>query len=108
MRQKIIEKVKVFLNIKDELQDELLSVIYDHTVQHLRVLCGRFDIPSALDFVIVEVMIIRFNRIGSEGMHVQNVDGLSQTFMEDDFQMYKNVILAEAGQSNKLKGIKFI
>lgn len=104
----VLGKVKTFLSIKDNLQDELLEAIKEQTENHLKALCGFNDIPTTLEFVVIEVMIIRFNRIGSEGMQSQRVDGLSQVFTDDDFKAYKGVIDNALGSKNATKGIKFI
>lgn len=108
MESSVLKKVKLFLNIQDELQDDLLVAIKEQTEQHLKALCGVDDIPSTLEFVVVDVMVMRFNRIGSEGMQSQSVDGLSQTFNSDDFENYKGVIQNFVAQQKVIKGVKFL
>ena len=44
--------------------------------------------PKELEFVLVELAIQRFNRIGSEGISSESVDGKSVSY-EDDFESYK-------------------
>ena len=75
----IIEQVKALLGIEDNLRDNLLSVI-----QGL--------IPEKLNYIIVEVMVKRFNKLGSEGLSSQSVEGLSMSFDLDDFAVYDAVI----------------
>lgn len=43
-------------------------------------------IPDPLKWIIDEVIIRRFNRLGSEGYQSQSVGGHSITFSADDFQ----------------------
>lgn len=42
----------------------------------------------------MEVSVIRFNRIGSEGLSSHTVEGESMAFTEDDFSGFKDEIQA--------------
>ncbi|MGO0107099.1 phage head-tail connector protein [Streptococcus suis] len=88
----IIEQVKALLGITDNLQDNLLLVVQDLTEAHFKAYSGQSLIPKSLEFIIVEVMVKRFNRIGSEGMKSQKVEGLAVDFAIDDFLEYDKVI----------------
>ena len=88
----IIEQVKTLLGISDDLQDNLLSVIRMITESHFKAYSKQDNIPENLNYIIVEVMVKRFNRIGSEGMSSQTVEGLSMAFELDDFGEYDKVI----------------
>lgn len=88
----IIEQVKALLGISDNLQDDLLEVIQELTEAHFMAYTGQTLIPTPLEFIIVEIMVKRFNRIGSEGMKSQKVEGLAVDFAIDDFASYDKVI----------------
>ena len=88
----IIEQVKVLLGIEDNLQDNLLSVIQDLTEAHFKAYSKQDSIPENLNYIIVEVTVKRFNKLGSEGMTSQNVEGLEMSFDLDDFAVYDAVI----------------
>lgn len=88
----IIEQVKTLLGISDDLQDNLLSVIQMLTESHFKAYSKQDNIPENLNYIIVEVMVKRFNRIGSEGMSSQTVEGLNMAFELDDFAEYAKVI----------------
>lgn len=88
----IIEQVKTLLGISDDLQDNLLSVIQMLTESHFKAYSKQDNIPENLNYIIVEVMVKRFNRIGSEGMKSQKVEGLDMEFALDDFAEYDKVI----------------
>lgn len=88
----IIEQVKALLGITDDLQDDLLEVIKELTEAHFKAYTGQETIPANLEFIIVEVMVKRFNKLGSEGMSSQGVEGLSISFDLDDFASYDKVI----------------
>lgn len=51
------------------------------------------EIPPNLEWVADEVVIKRFNRLGSEGYSSQSVEGHSIAFRTDDFAEYDPYIL---------------
>lgn len=103
----IIEQVKALLGISDDLQDNLLSVIQTLTEAHFKAYSNQDDIPDKLTYIIVEVMVKRFNRIGSEGMKTQKVEGLDMEFALDDFAEYDKVIKRQFA-SNFEAGFKML
>lgn len=76
----------------DEIKDKVQAVI-DLTEQRLTLLLGM-PIPSDLSYIVSEVAIARYNRIGSEGVSSHNVQGEQMTFKDDDFDPYKDDIQA--------------
>lgn len=88
----IMEQVKALLGISDDLQDNQLQVIQDITEAHFRAYTNQYDVPEELHYIIVEVMVKRFNRLGSEGMTSQKVEGLDMTFAFDDFEEYDRIL----------------
>ena len=88
----IIEQVKALLGITDNLQDDLLEVIKELTEAHFKAYTNQLSVPTQIEFIIVEVMVKRFNKLGSEGMSSHVVEGLSMSFGLDDFAGYDKVI----------------
>lgn len=88
----ILANVKTLLGLTDTLQDKLLTVIQELTEAHFRAYSGQDVVPVDLEYIITEVMVKRFNRIGSEGLSSQSVEGLSMSFAQDDFAEYDKVI----------------
>ena len=62
----MLEKLKIMLCFEDSTQDEKLMLILDSVESRLRLLLGGADPPDEMEHIIIEVAIIRFNRIGSE------------------------------------------
>lgn len=103
----ILNNLKIFLGIekKDNSKDELLNLIIETATSRLKVLLGGIDPPNELHHIILEVSIVRFNRIGSEGLSSHGVEGESQSFNDYDFEPYKNEIQAFLDtQSENTKG----
>jgi hypothetical protein len=64
-------------------------------------LIGTAQVPDALDYVLTEVTVRRFNRIGSEGMNSHSVEGETISFEDDDFDAYADDIQAWKEQNNQ-------
>lgn len=89
-----LENVKLLLSIKDDLQDKLLIRIINNTEKRLISLLpvDIEEVPDRLEYIVEEVAVKRFNRVGAEGMTQESVDGRSNTFQANDFDEYMNVI----------------
>lgn len=90
----MLENLKILLGITDTEQDERLNLILENTRARLRLMLGGMEPPEELNHVIVEVAVIRFNRIGSEGLSSHTVEGESYSFTDDDFSAYSDELEA--------------
>ena len=90
----ILDNVKLLLSINDDVQDKLLIRIIDNTEKRLISLLpiDIQEVPDRLEYIVEEVAVKRFNRVGAEGMTQENVDGRSNTFQANDFDEYMDVI----------------
>lgn len=74
-------------------QAEQLAVIEDMTRDRLTIMLGGREIPEELEYIVTEVTIKRYNRIGSEGATSHNVEGESLNWgTADDFADYLDEI----------------
>lgn len=89
----MLEKIKKLLGINDKLQDEVLEIIIENIEGHLTYLLGK-EVPLNLQFIITEISVMRFNRLGAEGMKSELVEGHRTDFHdpEKDFQPYLSII----------------
>ena len=107
----MLDDLKLLLGIADTSQDAKLRWIINATRSRLRLLLGDIEPPESMNYIITEVSVIRFNRIGSEGMSSQSVDGETMTFSDSDFDGYKDEIQAFLDKESSLArkgGFRFI
>lgn len=106
----MLDDLKLMLGIKDSSQDDLLELVINNVTQRLCILIGEKELPSELEYIVSEVSVIRFNRIGSEGYASHSVEGESMSWSDDDFAGYANEIQAYINESdtNKTGKVKFI
>lgn len=92
----MLEDLKVMLGITsdDADRDKLLLLIVSSATARLKMLLGGLEPPESLDYIVREVSIIRYNKIGSEGMESHTVEGESQTFSDNDFAGFMDDIQA--------------
>ncbi|MBM6949347.1 phage head-tail connector protein [Mordavella massiliensis] len=99
----MLEDLKRMLGLsgqKDEELDQKLEWILDATTSRLKVLLGGIDPGNDLDYIVTEVSIIRYNRIGSEGFQSHTVEGESVGFLSSDFDAYMDDIQAYKDTKN--------
>ena len=83
----MLNSIKILLDIApdDTDCDKKLEVIMQNVKARLKNLLGGIEPPESMEHIIVEVSVIRFNRIGSEGMSSHSVEGESTAYIDDDF-----------------------
>ena len=89
----MLEDLKRMLGLsgqKDEELDQKLNWI----------LLGGIDPEDDLNYIITEVSIVRYNRIGSEGFQSHTVEGESVGFLNSDFDAYMDDIQAYKDAKN--------
>lgn len=96
--------VQEVLTLMNGTPEEKLPIIEKRTGERLNALLGSPDVfPTKLEYIISDVTIKRFNRIGSEGMRSQTQEGLSMTFPDNDFKEYADEINAFREEQEKDK-----
>jgi len=91
----MLEQIKKLLGFSDNSQDELLQTIISLTESRLKNLLGSAEaIPVSLSYIVTEVAIRRFNRVGSEGFASHTVEGETMAWSDDDFAPYNDDIQA--------------
>ena len=99
-----INKLRVFLGVnnQDELLLEIVSIVKEKILSYLNL----EEIPKSLDWIVIELSVSRFNRIGSEGMSSESVDGGSNTYIADELIQYKPYLDDYLKANTQNKGYK--
>ena len=78
-----------------------VEAIYNNIAERLLHRIKDTEIPVELEYIVDEATIRRFNRIGSEGMKSESVEGHSVTYdMSDVLDPYESAI------NDYLEGLK--
>ena len=103
----MLSEIKTILGLSDsgDLVDNLLGVLVKITTARLLVLLGASAVPDQLAYIVTEVVVARYNRIGSEGAASHGVSGETIQWSDDDFAPYMRDIEAyRLSQATEHKG----
>ena len=95
MPESALTTLKTLLGIPDDSRDVMLTTIVSAVQARLLLLLGgASEVPESLAYIVPEVAVIRYNRIGSEGMSSHSVEGETVTYADNDFAGYMGEIEA--------------
>ena len=102
-----IDDIKLLIGITDSSKDDLLSWIEAAARKRLSLsyLSGA-EVPEALEYVITEVSVRRFNQIASEGYESHSVEGESISFGRSDFSDFEDDIYGWLYQQDEIDNNK--
>lgn len=64
--------------------NEVVELIYQRMEERLLERLGTNIIPRQLEWIVEEATVQRFNRVGSEGMKSESVEGHSVSYIDGD------------------------
>ena len=94
----MLEKIKICLT-NNTYTDDLINLFIDDTTKEVKIYCNREDIDVELESIIRRIVIIKLNRINSEGLSSQSYSGVSESFIDG----YPQDIIAVLNRKRKLK-----
>ena len=101
----LLNRIKTLLQIQDN--DELIYEIVEITKEKILNYINEKELPRELEFILIEQSIERYNRIGSEGIASESVDGKNVSY-EDSFESCKQYLDDYIFRNNKNKGFKLL
>ena len=99
----LLNRIKTLLQINDN--DELIYEITEITKEKILNYINEKELPKELEFILIELAIERFNKIGSEGIASESIDGKNVSY-DDSFENYKVYLDDYIFRNNKNKGFK--
>lgn len=99
-----LDNIKVLLSLtEDDSQDEILAILLLNASKMVCVYLGVEELPSSLEFVAEDMAIIKYRKLGAEGIKQEKIDVLSTTYVVNDLDPYK-AILNQYKDNNSLGG----
>ena len=88
-----LETAKILTGV----DNEQIATIYNMYEKRLfnrleQSLLEVVEIPAELEYILTECTIARFNRIGSEGMESESMDGHTAKYVDKDLSDYEHAI----------------
>lgn len=94
----MLEKIKLCLT-NNTYTDDLINLFIEDTTKEIKIYCNREDIDTELESVIRRIVIIKLNRMNSEGLSSQSYSGVSESFIDG----YPQDIISILNRKRKLK-----
>lgn len=92
-KKAILQQVKQLKGITDNVQDSQINTLIDLTekalLSHLPE--GTDTVPDKFGYMVTEVTVKRYNRLGSEGLKKKSLEGLTLEFSDSDFDQYRHL-----------------
>lgn len=101
----MLDDIKLLLGIskEDESTDSLLNTLISLKSQRLKLALSSEVIPLSLEYIIIELVIAHYNKLGSEGLAAESVEGISRTYSNDgvdELTPYREAIDIFLGKSS--------
>lgn len=95
------ERANNVLNVEEQNMP-LLTELTQIQAELLAEKLGK-DIPENLTFIIVETTIARYRKVGAEGMSTKKIDVISNTYSDDLFEPYEDIIARHSDKTTHKK-----
>lgn len=80
-KAKLLEKIKRRSSAAKNESDELLNDLIDETQEEIKEFTHRGDIPPSLEGSLIELVVIKCNRLGTEGISSESFSGVSTSYL---------------------------
>lgn len=97
----MLEKIKLLLGLSGDQEDELIMTLISLCKDEAYVYCNLPEYDSKLDYIIIQMVIERYNRMGSEGAESQSTDGISTSYTN----FYSDKVVKLLNKNRKVKMI---
>lgn len=85
----MLDEIKKSLEISSSDKDELLESLIKRCSQPVLNYINLPTIPKELEYIVIELVLARYNRLGSEGLNSESVDGVSYNYSADILAPYR-------------------
>lgn len=79
----MLEKLKILLDIKDNSKDIILNLLIEDATQEVLDYTHQATLPAGLESAVRDIVIINYNRRGTEGLISESFSGVSQSYLDD-------------------------
>ena len=93
----MLDNIKLLLG-NVTVSDDLINLYYKQTVAEVSAYCNR-NIDAELEFIVERIVVIKINRINTEGLTSQSYSGTSESYIDG----YPDEIKAVLQRKRKIK-----
>lgn len=78
----MLEKIRRRSVAAKNQSDDLLNDLIEETQEEIKEYIHREDIPISLEGVLIELVVIKCNRLGTEGINSESFSGVSTSYID--------------------------
>lgn len=88
-----LDNIKVLLSLtEDNSQDEILAILLLNASRMICVYLGIEELPTTLEFVAEDMAVMKYRKLGAEGVRQEKIDVLSTTYVTNDLNPFKDIL----------------
>lgn len=88
-----LDNIKTLLSLtEDDSQDEILAILLLNASRMVCVYLGVEELPTALEFVTEDMAVMKYRKLGAEGVRQEKIDVLSTTYVTNDLNPFKDIL----------------
>ena len=88
-----LDNIKVLLSLaEDDSQDEILAILLHNASKMICVYLGIEELPTTLEFVAEDMAVMKYRKLGAEGVRQEKIDVLSTTYVTNDLNPFKDIL----------------
>ena len=87
-----LERVKMLLSLTDNDKDNILTVLMSNAINTVCTYIGVTSLPTELEFVVEELTVVKYRRLGAEGIDTEKIDVLSTKYVSDDLNPFRTIL----------------
>lgn len=95
----MLEKIKILLGLVDDAQDELLNVLISLCKDEAIDFCNLTEYSNRLDSAIIQMVIERYNKMGTEGLSSVSTNGINESYENG----YSEIVLSKLRKNRKVR-----
>lgn len=104
----ILSRIKSLIEQQDNSKDDILTIIMENMASAIVAYRGFASLPIDLEYICVETSIIRYNRLGAEGLKAESIDVIKSEYVGDVLSDYYTVLdKYNSGDTSTSKKVRF-
>ena len=77
-----MDNIKILLGIVDDARDELIELLIEQCKAEVVSYCNLKDYDEKLNPALYQMVIEKYNRLGSEGLSREDSSGISASYLD--------------------------
>ena len=88
-----LDNIRVLLSLVDDnSQDAILTVLLNNAANTILLYLGVESFPEELTFIAEQMTVIKYRRLGAEGIDTEKIDVLSTKYIADDLKPFTDLL----------------